>query len=82
MITPFLSNAKFLTDNVLKASLYHDFGKIVSYCSKRGLELKYYITEIDLIEINSYVKNKYSLRSFDKNYLVPTQLPFLNIQQL
>ncbi len=27
-------NIKISIDNVLKASLYHDFGKIVSYCSK------------------------------------------------
>jgi len=60
-------SANISIDNVLKAALYHDFGKVVSYCPKRDIELKYYITNTDLTRINSYVNNKYDLKGYDKH---------------
>jgi len=60
-------NSDISIDNVLKASLYHDFGKIVSYCPERGLELKFSITKKDLTQINFYVNNKYVLRGYDNH---------------
>jgi len=58
-------NSNIPIDNVLKASLYHDFGKIVSYCPKRDLELKYSITKKDLTQINFYITTKYDLKGYD-----------------
>jgi len=60
-------DARISTDNVLKAALYHDFGKIVSYCPKRDIELKYHITKTDLTRINSYINTKYDLKGYDKH---------------
>lgn len=60
-------NANIPIDNVLKGALYHDFGKVVSYCPKRDIELKYYITKTDLTRINSYVYTKYDLKGYDKH---------------
>jgi len=58
-------DVKIPTDNVLKAALYHDFGKIVSYCPKRGLELKFPIARSDLEKINFYLKTKFALKGYD-----------------
>lgn len=77
-------NSNIPIDNVLKASLYHDFGKIVSYCPKRGLELKYSIIKKDLTQINFYVNNKYVLRGCDEHIdrcLVLIQKARLNINR-
>lgn len=60
-------NCKIPTDNVLKTSLYHDFGKIVSYCPKRDIELRFPITKSDLTKINFYLKTKFALRGYDKH---------------
>ncbi len=57
--------AKIPTDNVLKAALYHDFGKVISYCPKRDIEFKFPITRFDLTKINFYVKFKFTLRGYD-----------------
>lgn len=60
-------NSNIPIENILKASLYHDFGKIVSYCPKRGLELKYSITKKDLTQMNLYLKAKFALRGYDEH---------------
>lgn len=60
-------NSNISIDNMLKAALYHDFGKVVSYCPKRDIELKYYITKTDLTRINSYINTKYDLKGYDKH---------------